>query len=62
MKLPSPARPLPIVRRSLWMEEALDDDLGTSAPDILTGPTSTDVCIANFRCADDRHARCSVSR
>jgi len=42
-KTPDP-RPLAVVRSSLWMEEALDEDADGAAP-ALTGSSHADVCI-----------------
>jgi glycine/D-amino acid oxidase-like deaminating enzyme len=45
MRKTSPARPLAIVRRSLWMEEALDEDCAADGPNALIGGTNADICI-----------------
>jgi glycine/D-amino acid oxidase-like deaminating enzyme len=44
MPAPAASRPLDVVRSSLWMEQALDEDAGDDAV-ALTGATTADVCI-----------------
>jgi glycine/D-amino acid oxidase-like deaminating enzyme len=45
MRNTSTARPLAIVRRSLWMEEALDEERAADGPEPLSGGTHADICI-----------------